>query len=93
MDEAADDEADHFVEEAVAFEFEHDEVSLLAKLGAVDGAGAFFREGTADGLGHVSAIGGKADEIVSAYQLLAAPAESLHVKGAIDVPGAVGFEG
>lgn len=91
--EAADDEADHFVEEAVAGEFELDEVACLAHFGAVNGAGGFFEAEAAFGFGHVAAIGGEADEVVGADEFLAAPADGVEIEGAVDVPGAVGFEG
>jgi len=91
--EAADDEADHFVEKAVAGEFEFDEVACFAEFGAVDGAGGFFDAEAALGFGHVAAIGGEADEIVGADELFAAPAHGIEIERTVDVPGAVGFKG
>lgn len=93
VDEAADDEADHFVEEAVAGEFEGEEVAVFAHFGAVDGAGGFFGALAALGFGHVAAIGGEADEVVGADEFFAAPAHGIEIERAIDVPGAVGFKG
>ena len=74
MKEAADDEAHHFVEEAVALEFEFQNVAVFTEIDAMDRTGGFVWQCAALGLRHVAAIGAEADEIVCANEFFAAPA-------------------
>lgn len=86
FDDAAGEEADHFVEEAVACPSEPPTVILRFKRGAGK------RAVVVGGLGFVAAFGGKGFEAVSSQGGLEGVFEEVGVELPGEVPGEAGFE-
>ena len=93
VDEGADDDAGHVVEEAVGFELEEEFVGGVDEIEAAEGAGGGGGVGAAGGLGLLAAVGGEADEVVSAGEEGGAGAQGGEVERGGEVPDAVGEEG
>ena len=93
VDEAADDEADHFVKEAFAFEFDLERVGGLDDIDAMERAHDIVRILAALDVGDVAAIGGEAGEIVPTDELRGAVTDGGDIDRAMHVPRAADFKG
>lgn len=85
--EGADDHADHFVEEAIAFEGERDQFAVLVEVSAVDGA--HFIGG---GVLFSAAIGAEGGEVVGADEDAGSFVEQRGAEAAVEVPGEAVFQ-
>lgn len=95
VDEASGKEADHFVEETVAFEFEGEKFGTgwLMNVDAADGAGDGDEVFAAFDFAPFAAVGGKSGEVVGAAKHVGSGFEKVHVERAMNVPGETGFKG